>query len=208
MNSFFWNSTLLLLLVTAAEAAPFKTVAGDQKNVVQFVSEATMEKIVGKTSDISGTAGFDLDNLSNAPSAEFSVDLKTIDTGISLRNQHMRENHLHTEQHPNATFKLKSLTDLSETKLVADGNAVKATAIGEFSIHGIAKEYSIPVELRLLATSESSKSRLGGSDGNLLYVTANWTVALADHQIPRPEFLFLKLSPEQKVSISVAMTDQ
>jgi polyisoprenoid-binding protein YceI len=203
-----WVGVVALWTAWTGQAATFKTVAGDEKNVVQFVSEATMEKIVGKTSNITGEVDFNLDNLAESGSATFTVNLETIDTGISLRNQHMRENHLHTDKFPEAKFKLKSLSDLSETKLLADGNAVKAIAQGEFTIHGVSKEYSIPIELRLLSSSESSKSRLGGSSGNLLYVTANWTVALADHMIPRPEFLFLKLSPEQKVSISVAMTDQ
>lgn len=203
-----WTLCSMLLAALAAHAATFHTVAGDQKNVVQFVSEAVMEKIVGKTADITGTLNLNLQNLAESPGAEFSVLLETIDTGISMRNQHMRENHLHTAKFPKASFKLRSFSDLSEPVLAADGNAVKATANGDFTIHGVTKAYAIPVEMRLLSPSESTESRLGGSTGNLLYITANWKVALADHEIPRPDFLFLKLSPVEDVTISVALTDK
>ncbi|MBI5058831.1 YceI family protein [candidate division KSB1 bacterium] len=199
--------TLALRGPFVAQAGEFHTLDQDQKNVVEFTSEATMEKIVGRTSSVTGSVNLNLAELTATSGGSFTVDLNTLDTGLSLRNQHMRENHLETKLYPQATFTLKRLESPSAATL-GFGGEVTVTAVGDFALHGITKEYMIPVTLRYLAAGGEAEKRLSGGQGNLLYVTANWTVKLEDHQIKRPEFLFLRLSPEQKIEISVALTDQ
>lgn len=192
--------------ITFAEVRTFKTVPNDAKNVVEFTSDAPMEKIVGKTSDITGTLELNLDDLLSTTVGTFIVDLKTLDTGIAMRNGHMRENYLETGQFPNATFTLARFISADKSSL-APGETVKAVAEGEFKIHGIGKPYQIPVKLYYAQSDKSTEGRLGGSKGNLLSVSAEFTVKLADHQIKRPELLFMKLAEEQKIEVNFAMTD-
>ncbi len=197
---------LSVTLMAQAEIKSFRTIAGDVKNNVQFVSKATLEEITGRTVNVSGQVDLDLADLAATHSAGFEVDLTTIDTGISLRNQHMRENHLETDKFPKASFKLTRLHSFDKNSLAA-GETLKGMADGDFTIHGVTKSYTIPVTLSYHTTDANTESRLSGNKGNLLFVSAEWKVKLEDHKINRPEFLFLKLAEEQSCSIGVAMTD-
>jgi polyisoprenoid-binding protein YceI len=189
-----------------AEVKTFKTVPGDVKNVVEFTSDAPMEKIVGKTPDITGTLELNPDDLMSAAAGSFTVDLRTLDTGINMRNQHMRENHLETDKFPDAAFTLTRFISSDKTSLVP-GETAKVVAEGEFKIHGIGKSYQIPAKIYYAKSDKSTEGRLGGSKGDLLSVNAEFTVKLADHQIKRPELLFMKLAEEQKIEVSFAMTN-
>ena len=202
----FLITGLLLSGSVLAEVKTFKTVPGDAKNVIEFTSDAPMEKIVGKTSNIAGTLDLNLAELPATTNGTFTVDLKTLDTGIGLRNEHMRDNHLETGEFPDATFTLTRLISSDKTALLP-GETANAVAEGEFTIHGVNKVYQIPVKLYYAKTNKAAESRLGGSKGDLLSVSAEFTVKLSDHQIKRPELLFLKLADDQKIEVSFAMTD-
>ncbi len=201
-----WCVSLLLCGVAGAEVRTFKTLEGDSRNTVQFVSKATVEEITGRTHNITGSLEVNLADLTAASSAKFSVDLTTLDTGISLRNQHMRDNHLETDQYPRAEFVLSKLTEVGKSGILP-GETVKATAEGKFTVHGVSKTYLIPVSLKYVAASDITAARLGGNHGNMLVIEADWPVRLADHEISRPAFLFLKLAEEQLCSINIALSD-
>lgn len=87
------------------------------RDSVSFTSDAPIELIVGKTNKIKGKITVDdsLD-LSKPFNATFDVDLASIDTGIPLRNEHMRDNFLETAKYPKASFVLKM--PAGQTKLV------------------------------------------------------------------------------------------
>ena len=97
---------LLLLAAPRALAAPqtFTVATGDEACEVKFTSKAAMESFDGKTRMISGRVTLDPAALGDSLVIAMDVDMTTLDTGIALRNRHMRENHLHTEQFPTATF--------------------------------------------------------------------------------------------------------
>jgi polyisoprenoid-binding protein YceI len=198
---------VLMCRLPLAAAATFHTVEKDPKNNVQFTSATTMEKFTGRTSTVNGSADIDPANLAGTISGSFAVDMASLSTGMALRDQHMRENQLETAKYPQATFTLKRFEQPSKAAL-ASGEEVTVTAVGDLMIHGASKEYSIPLKLRYLAAGSDAQQRLPGTTGNVLYVSANWTVKLEDHKIPRPEFLFMRLAPEQKIELNVAMTDQ
>lgn len=189
-----------------AEVKTFRTVPNDTRNVVQFTSDATMEKVVGKTHDITGTLELNLADISATGGGTFEVDLRTLDTGIGLRNQHMRENHLETDKYPKATFTLQRFLSADRTTL-EPGETVNVVAEGELAVHGVSKVYQIPVRLYYAKSDQVTQGRLGGSNGDMVAVNAAFVVKLADHGIRRPELLFMRLSGEQNVEVSFAMTD-
>lgn len=193
--------------VLHAAETTYRTIPNDARNVVQFVSDAPLEKIVGRTSHVEGWVEINFNNLLRTTSGRFEVDLTTIDTGIKLRNQHMRENHLETDLYPRALFELTRFVSADHDTL-APNQMVSVVAEGQFSIHGVSRTYQIPLSLYYDTASEVAVSRLGGMEGNILVVNGDWTVALADHDIDRPQFLFLRLAAVQKVSVSFALTDK
>jgi polyisoprenoid-binding protein YceI len=79
-------------------------VNGGGANNVEFTSDAPIEVMHGKTSKITGDITLD-DSFKFDAKHPFnillSVDLASIDTGIDLRNEHMRDNFLETGKYPN-----------------------------------------------------------------------------------------------------------
>jgi hypothetical protein len=73
----------------------------------------------------------------------------------------------------------------------------------------VTKTYQIPIALTYTpsASSPEAAQRLYGGKGELVNVTAEWSVRLADHGIIRPSFLFMRLAEEQHVSVAFALTD-
>ena len=60
-----------------------------KKNIVQFTSEAPVEKIVGTTNQIVGELIIDPNDLSKPVTAWFEVDAASINTKNKIRNGHM-----------------------------------------------------------------------------------------------------------------------
>lgn len=186
----------------------FRTAMNDEKNVVQFVSDATLERIVGRTNDISGSAHLNFDDIKAISKASFEVDLRTMDTGIAMRNQDMRTNYLETDKYPKAKFTLHRIVSADQDSLQPQ-QTVNLVAEGEFVVHGVGKTYEIPITLTYTprASNPEAAERLYGGKGDLVSVTAQWSIRLSDHGIIRPSFLFMRLTEEQHISVAFALTD-
>jgi polyisoprenoid-binding protein YceI len=209
----FETFTVLVITVgtlpSIAETRTFRTVPNDDKNIVQFVSNATLERIIGRTSAISGSIDLNLEDVSAATKGNFEVDLRTVDTGIAMRNQDMRTNYLETDRFPTAKFRLTKIVS-AEAKELLPGQTVNIVAEGEFTVHGTGKVYQVPITLTYLPASSDPQTseRLPGGGGDLISVTAEWSLKLADHGIMRPSFLFMRLAEEQVISVAFVLTDK
>lgn len=176
--------TLLLLTIfifTLQEAQSQTFVADD--GYVEFVSSAPLLEFTGKSDHLTGMIDFD-ENL-----ADFYVDLTTLDTGINLRNNHMRDSYLETDDFPFAEF-TGSLIDPYDFE---KGGKQEVMVAGTFRIHGVEQEMEIKGSLT--------------KNGNEIDLQANWTVLLEDHDIRRPRVVFYELAQEQKVSISITLKE-
>jgi len=111
---------LLLSLATLPLAADPRTytIAADGKNAATFRIEDAVETIDGTTMKVSGTIVADPAN-GAASSVEISADLSAIDTGIKLRDNHIRDEFVETRKFPRATFKSVSVT-LPPTPIAAN----------------------------------------------------------------------------------------
>jgi polyisoprenoid-binding protein YceI len=171
---------------TSASAATYEIEPGADSNKVTFESKAPLESFEGSTRNIEGRIELDPASLGDSITVEISVDLASLDTGIDLRNRHMRENHLHTDQHPKAVFRGVRLNGQHPTSL-EPGKPANFTVTGSFSLHGVMRRVDLPVELTLSGTSDA------------LEVRSQFVVFLADYEIPRPKMLFVKLDEKQTV---------
>lgn len=185
----------------AAIAKPITFTVGDdkQRDVVSFTSDAPIELIVGNTHAIDGTVTVDDSfDLSKKPlEAVFNVDLAKIDTGIPLRNEHMRDNFLQTAKFPKATFALKTL---QSPVVLKPGVKTKLMATGDFSLHGKTVKKTIPVYVTYLKKCPMTEAKMPGC--NLLQVNAQFPVAFVkDHGVQRPEIVFQKLSDTVDVKV-------
>jgi len=174
-------------MVPLVALAETYVVSPGEKNTVTFVSKAPMETFEGVTDQISGTIEFNRAAVSTGVTVTLSVDLASIDTGIGKRNTHMRERHLETDKFPVATFISTSVVD-PEALDLSVGKAVNYLVVGEFDLHGVKREQEVEVTVTLLESGD-------------IHVIATFPVDLADHEISRPKFLFLKLNEVQVVTV-------
>ncbi len=87
-------------------------------------------KITGKTQTV--------DVKDDGKALTVTVSLKDLETGIGLRDRHMRDKYLEVDKFPDATLSVP----LDALKVPADGQVVEAEAKGTFSLHGQTKEVS------------------------------------------------------------------
>jgi polyisoprenoid-binding protein YceI len=186
-----------LALGAAAASRTFVITPGAAHNQVSFHSEATVESFDGRTRQVGGQLTVDPEALAQGSSAWFQVDLKSLDTGMSLRNKHMRENHLHTDKHPATRFDLRSLS--VPVAALPAGKAVRVNATGEYALHGVTKSRTLPVDLTWHPDGAASAKVKGPA----LHVVCRFDVSLAEHEIPRPEFLFMKVAETMQVTVDV-----
>jgi polyisoprenoid-binding protein YceI len=177
-----------------ARAAEFRIEAGAGDNLVKFQSKAPMESFDGKTKSVSGTIVLDPDAIGDSVSIAIDVDVSTFDTGLQLRNQHMRENHLHCEKYPMSTFRGGKVVKGAGSRVGANESCT-IVVDGLFELHGVARAMQIPITLRRASTPAGA-----------LQVDASFDVKLADHEIPRPQMLFMKLGESQRVVVSLLAT--
>jgi polyisoprenoid-binding protein YceI len=108
-----------------------------------------------------------------ALSGELQVDLQTLDTGIGLRNTHLRENYL--EVGKGAGFDRAVLSDIVVSGADLAGRSGKGTFKGTLALHGMRKPIAGDVRLT--------------PNGDHVKVDATFPVQLADFGIAEPRYL-------------------
>ena len=179
----------LVVAASSAHATSFAVRAGGENKVV-FVSKASMESFEGKTNKLEGSIQVDPDKVGDSAAVHFEVDMASLDTGIAMRNQHMRENHLETAKYPKAIFDGATVRGPGDAALTP-GKAIPLDVEGTFTLHGVSRRIRITVQ-----------TTYQPNDGGRITFTTRFPVLLADYAISRPQFLFLKLAESQEVRVS------
>ena len=99
---------------------------------------------VGRTGDVGGT--FTIEG-TTVTEAEFAVDLTTITTNESRRDDRVQDA-LETSSFPAATFTLTEPLELGEA--AATGQSVDVTAAGDLTIHGVTQGVQFPLQAQLV----------------------------------------------------------
>lgn len=177
------------------------------RDVVKFTSDAPVELIEGQTNKISGKACYDDKGKlkqNKLVDVYFSVDLASIDTGIALRNDHMRDNFLHTAKFPEAIFKASAIK-VDKLPTLDKVEVVNLKADGDFTLHG--QTVKKPVNLKITYLPQSSQTKQRFKSGNLVRIRGTFPVTLSEHNIERPQAIFVKLAETVYVTIDVMGTD-
>jgi polyisoprenoid-binding protein YceI len=160
-----------------------------QPNMVRFISDAKIEQFEGVTSQIDGYLYWEGQDMTENSTMYFEVDLNSIDTGIGLRNRHMRENYLHTDQYPYTKYTGK----ISESTSI-NGNSWQVKTEGRIFIHGVEKPLSVTAEISLTAD-------------HLYHVVTEFEVSLSDFDIEIPSIMFLKIDENMKLKLDFFMSE-
>ena len=179
------------LLAATVYADTFHIVPGTP-NLVRFESKAPLETFDGKSREVEGHVRLDPNAIEDWIEVQIEVDLASFDTGIAIRNRHMRENHLETDRYPRAVFKGGRVHEASGSRLRL-GETLQFEIEGVLSLHGVDKPLRAPVTLTHEVVDGVAQLR----------VAAAFQVKLSDHQIKRPKFLVMKLDEVQRINVEL-----
>ncbi len=106
---------------------------------------------VGRTSQITGSATFAAAGATvQITQASFKVDVETLKSDRTMRDEKIREIGLESEKYPKSTFVLATPITLPTNALT--GKVVHTSATGALEIHGTTKTVTIPLEISLSDT--------------------------------------------------------
>ena len=173
----------LLVTVDAVSAAEYK-IANDKENLVKFISNAPIEDFEGVTKNIEGIVSWQGDNPVDSSAFSLKVDLRTLDTGIEMRNRHMRDNYLETDKYPYAVYEGK----LVQAEKNKEGGFFEVVVEGIMEIHG--KQNPLTVSGTVNGT------------GDLYEITCQAEIKLGDFDIKIPQLLIMKISEVIKLELN------
>jgi polyisoprenoid-binding protein YceI len=170
-------------------AATLFSVGNDGKSWVGFHLEDTLEEIDADTKKVSGTIDVDPANLA-AASVNLTVDTASLDSGMKMRDDDMRDSYLETKKYPAATFKSTAVTGPAS---IAPGGSADLRVAGDFTLHGVTRRIVVPVHVTL----ESPKRA---------HVTSKFTIRMTDYNVTIPQKLVLSVANEVDVKFDLFAT--
>lgn len=194
LHSLPLGAAMLVLAAAPALARPF-AVAADRHtpNEVTFTSKAPLVRMVGRTSQVSGIADINLDDL-NKSTGRFEVPLGTLETGIQMRDGHMRDV-LATDQFPTAQFVIKKVS--ARTPKATAGDAVDLDVDGTLTIRGVSKDLRVPASLVYYPEDQDVRG-----PGDWVMLSTSFRIKLTDFQVPlSPKTLGPKVANDVTIAI-------
>lgn len=187
-----------------AKSTRFEVKDAAFRNLIQFTSDAQLEKVVATSHFITGWVEVDPQNLKGPFKGEWEVDMRGFEMGPDSRQVKLRETLLSTAEFPGASFKADKLIEPSANELAA-GKVVTARVSGILTVRGVARRHELAVKATYFPETDWTKKRLGG---NLLKMSATFDLALSEVKFTIPDVLSGLLAPTLKVSVDAVGTDQ
>jgi FKBP-type peptidyl-prolyl cis-trans isomerase FkpA len=202
------SATVALSLAAMAAQGGLRTYLVDDpigRNVVMIESRAPLETMVTTTNAVRGEIKVNPENAWDSPQARFELDAASLDTGIDVRNEHMRGGAwMDTAKYPKIVFTLTRIVFPPNVRMapqpLKDGQTLKYDVEGNLEMRGVTKPVAAKVELRTFAANKDTATRL---PGDLLHVRATFPVKLDQFGISMPAAAQLKISNEQQVTVDV-----
>lgn len=154
------------------------------RNTVTFTSEAPLEDIIGTTNRITGRVVFDPRHPERGLTGEFRVPVKSLRTGIPLRDEHLQSaDWLDAERYPEIVLSVARARDVRVIKSGAGFTTFEAELDGTISIRGVTRRITFPARITAMDESEATRKKM---PGDLLVGRASFDVLLSDFGIDGP----------------------
>lgn len=120
----------------------------------------------------------------------FTVPLKTVKTGIELRDRHMNEKYLETAKFPDATLTVSR----AELKIPSrDGETTTGSVTGKLAVHGVTRDQQVRYTVQ----------RVGGAQR----VSASFAMNFHDHGVNVPSYLGVTVKPDIEVQVACSLQE-
>jgi polyisoprenoid-binding protein YceI len=146
----------------------------DAQKVFTIDSETDIENFTGRTNKISGTVQFDSE--AKTGSASLVIDGSSIDTGVALRNEHMRSaDWFNFDKNPEVKFVTTSIKNTSGDKYRVTGN---------LTLNGITKSLTSAATVRFTKANDVTKGI--GYAGDVVAIVAKFKINITDFGAKHP----------------------
>lgn len=119
-------------------------------------------------------------------SGEVQVQLKSLKTGIDLRDEHMKNKYLEVSSYPDAKLKLNNI-DFPQSLEHFTGKATSQKFSGILTLHGV----SMPIEGQFDISA----------DDKSFQIKAQYSINLSDYNIQIPNYAGLKIADKVDIEI-------
>jgi len=137
------------LLSASARAADTYNIDPAHSSVAFSVSHMVINNVKGMFKDFTGTVVLDNNAIQEAKG---TIQTKSVDTGVERRDGDLRSaNFFEIEKYPTITFQSKRVEKKGGETLL----------IGDFTMHGVTKELSLPVKLAGPIKDPFGNTRIG-----------------------------------------------
>jgi len=178
------SAALITCLITGnttlAQTRAWTTTTGDIRVTCPLTVGGTFE---ARTTALKGALS--IAPASSALAGELSVELKTLDTGISLRNRHMLENYLEVEK--SEDFETAVMSNIDVGALTSGVPEGKSRFTARLRLHGTTQ----PVAGQASMSKRESSVR----------VEASFPVRISDYGIADPRYLGIGVKNEVSVRV-------
>jgi len=140
--------------------------------------------VVGRTKDVQGTATVDGGSLTKAT---VTVQVASISTPESARDEYFRNTALQTDRYPTATFELTEPVDVSGA---LDGSTQDVTLIGTMDLHGV--EEPVTADAQVAVTKDGT-----------VQVVGSVPITFADYGVQAPSLGFVTVDGKGSVEFSL-----
>lgn len=131
---------------------------------------------VGRTQNVSGSLTIDGTTIT---AMQVSVDMTTLQSDDSRRDERLRTDGLQTDQFPTASFTLTKPIEVGS--MPKDGQTIQAVAVGDLTLHGVTRSVEVSIQAQ--------------RNGNEIEAIGSVDVALTDYAIEAPTgFLVLSIA--------------
>lgn len=189
--TFATAGVLLAASLAYAQTRTFNIV-GDKleyRNLATVESVSEFETFTGRTTKVSGTLNFD--PAKKTGSGTIEVDVASVDTGIELRNDHMRSPQwLDTAKYPKVRFQTTKVSHVT-------GDRYRVT--GNFTMHGMTKQLTTDATVRFRKNGPETKA--AGFDGDVVQLQTSFRVKLSDYGIKIPAQAAGKVSNDVRIDV-------
>jgi polyisoprenoid-binding protein YceI len=176
MNLFIKLASILLLQLAAVKTEPQPLTPSDSESSVQFRIKNFGFSVTGTFKGLQGNIRFDPNNLAGCR-FEVSIDAKTVNTGVDMRDKHLRKSdYFDVENYPQIKF--------VSVKISPSTKSGTLFIFGKLTIKNVTKDISfpftaVPAENGYLFKGEFKINRRDFKVGGGSTISDNLTVMLS-----------------------------
>jgi len=170
-----------------------KYVLGKKPQLATITAESVtdLEKILARTSIISGTVG--IDAAKGTGKVRLAIPVDELDTAIAARNEHLRSaGWLDSAKFKTIEFESTKATKKSDKLWIVEG---------DFTIHGVKKPVTVEIAVREIPLELIKKANWGDTPG--MGFAAKFKLKLSDYGVKIPEVAIAKVSDEVTIAFDM-----